>query len=83
MEKGLGMPGLAIVVNHSQIDMQAENKDKVNHLPILKPTNTFPVSYWAGFAWDRAGLITTAAAWGNYVNEFAEARRSPIALSVK
>jgi hypothetical protein len=81
MEKDLGMQGLAIVVNQDQLDKLAE--DKVNNLLVLKPTNTFPVSYWAGFAWDRAKLITTATAWSNYVNEFAQARRSPLALSVK
>jgi hypothetical protein len=45
--------------------------------------NTMPISYWAGFAWDRAGKITSAQAWNNYVDEFAEARRSPIAITVK
>jgi Domain of unknown function (DUF4861) len=81
MEKDLGMQGLAIVVNQSTIDKLAE--DKLNNLLVLKATNTSPVSYWAGFAWDRAGLILTAAAWSKYVNEFAAARQSPIEFSVK
>jgi hypothetical protein len=81
MEKDLGMQGLAIVVNQSQVDKLAD--DKLNNLLLLKPTNTFPVSYWAGFAWDRAGIITTAQAWSNYVNGFAAARQSPITVSVK
>jgi hypothetical protein len=81
MEKNLGMQGLAIVVNPSDLDKIAE--DKLNNLVVLKPKNTFPVSYWAGFAWDRAGKITSAEAWKKYVDEFAEARRSPIAITVK
>ena len=82
MEKGLGMQGVAIVVNQNQIDKLAE--DKLNNLLVLKPANTpAAVSYWAGFAWDRAGLIQTASAWSNYVNEFAQARQSPIAVRVK
>ena len=81
MEKNLGMQGLAIVVNPKDVDKLAE--DKLNNLLVLKPTNTTPVSYWAGFAWDRAGQITTAKAWDTYVDQFAESRRSPIAITVK
>jgi hypothetical protein len=81
MEKNLGMQGLAVMVNPSEVDKLGE--DKLNNLVLLKPSNTVPVSYWAGFAWDRAGKITSAAAWNKYVDEFAEARRSPIGISIK
>lgn len=82
MEKNLGMQGLAVIVNSRDVDKVTE--DKLNHLVVLNPTmNTMPVSYWAGFAWDRAGKITSAEAWNKYVDEFAEARRSPIAITVK
>jgi hypothetical protein len=81
VEKDLGRQGLAIIVNQTAVDRLAE--DKLNNLLVLKPANTFPVSYWAGFAWDRAGIIPTARAWSKYVSEFAEARRSPIAVTVK
>ena len=82
MDKNLGMQGLAIVVNPREVDTVTE--DKLNHLLVLKPTkNTMPVSYWAGFAWDHAGKITSAREWNKYVDEFAEARRSPIEISVK
>ena len=81
MEKNLGMQGLAIVVSPGDVDKVAE--DALNHLLVLKPANTMPVSYWAGFAWDRAGTINSANTWNRYVNDFAEARRSPIAITVK
>lgn len=81
MEKGLGMQGVAILVDQSQIDKLAA--DKANNLLVLKPTSTFPVSYWVGFAWDRAKLIPTAQAWSEYVDEFAAARQSPIAVTLK
>ena len=82
VEKNFGMQGLAVIVNPRDVDKVTE--DKLNHLVVLNPTmNTLPVSYWAGFAWDRAGKITSAAAWNKYVDEFAEARRSPIAITVK
>lgn len=82
MDKNLGMQGLAIVADPREVDTVTE--DNLNHLLVLKPTkNTMPVSYWAGFAWDRAGKITSAREWNKYVDEFSEARRSPIEISVK
>lgn len=82
MDKNLGMQGLAIVADPREVDTITE--DNLNHLLLLKPTrNTMPISYWAGFAWDRAGKITSAREWNKYVDEFAEARRSPIEIAVK
>ena len=82
MDKNLGMQGLAIVVNPRDVDLVTE--DELNHLVVLRPTrNTMPVSYWAGFAWDRAGKITSAREWNKYVDEFSETRRAPIEISVK
>jgi hypothetical protein len=90
MEKNLGMQGVAAIVNPKEFDKQAE--DKQNNLLVLKPPlpdsrGSAPgagisVSYWAGFAWDRAGKITSAAAWKKYVDEFSEGLRSPIEVSV-
>jgi hypothetical protein len=81
VEKNLGMQGLAIVVSPSDVDKLAE--DKLNNLLVLKPRTAFPVSYWAGFAWDRAGKITSAESWNNYVDQFSERLRSPIEVAVK
>ena len=78
MEKNLGMQGVAAIVNPGSFDKQAE--DKQNNLIVLKPATS--VSYWAGFAWDRAGKITSAEAWKKYVDEFAEGLSSPIVVSV-
>ena len=81
MDKNLGMQGLAIVALPNDVDKLVE--DKLNHLVVLKPRTTFPVSYWAGFAWDRAGKIPSAESWKGYVDHFAERLRSPIELTVK
>jgi uncharacterized protein DUF4861 len=81
MEKNLGMQGLAVLLNSSDVDSLAE--DVRNNLIVLKPRTSFPVSYWAGFAWDRAGRITSAEAWKKYVDEFGERLRSPISVTVK
>jgi hypothetical protein len=80
MEKNLGMHGLAVIVEPKSFDKQAE--DSLNNLVVLKPSTQNPVSYWAGFAWDRAGKITSADAWKKYVDEFAQGVRSPIEVTV-
>lgn len=81
MDKNLGMQGLAVLVNAADVDKSAE--DARNNLLVMKPKTSFPVSYWAGFAWDRAGQITSADAWKKYVDEFGERLRSPIEVTVK
>ena len=80
MEKNLGMQGLAVIVNPKLFDKQIE--DKLNNLVVLKPAAERTVSYWSGFAWDRAGKITSAAAWKTYVDQFAEGLLSPIEVSL-
>jgi len=81
VEKNLGMQGLAIVVEPGKFEGVTE--DKLNHLMVLKPGIATPVSYWSGFAWDRAGKITSAEGWNAYVEQFSERLGSPIAVSVK
>jgi hypothetical protein len=81
VDKNLGMQGLAVVVDPSAMEKLGE--DKLNHLVILKPGIATPITYWAGFAWDRAGQIASAENWKAYVDQFAERLRSPIDVSVK
>lgn len=81
VEKNQGMQGLAIVAEPGAVDKVAE--DKLNHLLILKPGVATPITYWAGFAWDRAGQITSAESWKSYVDQFAERLRSPIDITIK
>jgi len=81
MEKNLGMQGLAIIADPRAVDKVVE--DKSNHLLVLKRGLNSPVAYWSGFAWDRAGKLTTAEAWRRYVDDFVERLRSPLEVSVK
>ncbi|HEY0762675.1 MAG TPA: DUF4861 family protein [Pyrinomonadaceae bacterium] len=81
VEKNLGMQGLAIVVDPARFEGVTE--DKLNHLMLLKPGINTPVSYWSGFAWDRAGKITSHESWNAYVSQFSERLSSPIAVSIK
>jgi Domain of unknown function (DUF4861) len=80
VEKNNGMQGVAVIVDPQSLDKEAE--DKANNLLLLKPNEPNPFSYWAGFAWDKAGRITSAEAWKKYVDEFAQSIRSPIVVEV-
>src|ERR1044072_1008113 len=81
VEKNQGMQGLAIIVDPRAFEGVTE--DSRNHLLVLKPGISAPVSYWAGFAWDRAGKITSADSWTAYVDQSGERLRSPIDVTVK
>jgi hypothetical protein len=80
VEKNAGNQGLALIVDPKALDKQTE--DKLNHLLLVKVPETDVVNYWAGFAWDKAGQITTAEAWKKYVDDFAQGAGSPIEVSV-
>lgn len=80
VEKNAGNQGLALIVDPKALDKQTE--DKLNHLLLVKVPENNVASYWAGFAWDKTGQITDAAAWKKYVDEFAQGVASPIEVSV-
>ena len=79
MEANLGMQGVAAIVNPKDLVMPEE--DQRNNLLLARMATDRPFSYWAGFAWDRAGIITTQQAWKKYVDEFAQGVASPIEVS--
>jgi hypothetical protein len=81
MVRDLGMQGMAILADSHAIDQYVDETS--NHLLVLKRGINTPVTYWAGFAWDRAGRITSAGAWSKYVDQFRERLKSPIAVTVK
>ena len=80
MEKNLGMQGVAAILDPKDVDKQAEYQQ--DNLVVLKPNAGNSVSYWAGFAWDRAGKITTAENWKKYVDQFAQGIASPVEVTV-
>jgi hypothetical protein len=80
MEKNLGMQGVAAIVDPNSVEKQAE--DAHNNLVVVKTDANGSLSYWAGFAWDRPGKITSQDAWKKYVADFAQGVSSPIEVSV-
>ena len=80
VEKNQGMQGLAIVADPKAVEKQAE--DKSNNLVLVKVGPDNSLSYWAGFGWDKSGQFADPDAWKKYVDDFAQASRSPIEVMV-
>jgi hypothetical protein len=80
MEKNRGMQGVAAIVDPKKFVKQAE--DKLNNLLLVKAEPDNSIDYWAGFAWDKAGKITTADDWKKYADEFSQKIRSPVEVTV-
>lgn len=45
--------------------------------------NNQPIIYYAGAAWDKAGKITSAQKWLEYLNTFHEQLKNPLLIEVK
>jgi hypothetical protein len=80
VETQAGEQGLAIVLGPDVAGTQAE--DKLNHLLLVPVPERGVVSYWAGFAWNRAGVVGDAGAWKLYVDQHAQRIRSPIEVRI-
>lgn len=80
MESNRGMQGVAAIVDPQKSVKQAG--DKLNNLLLVRAEPDDSIDYWAGFAWDKAGKITTQDAWKKYVGEFAQGVQSPIEVTI-
>ncbi|MEY4385805.1 MAG: hypothetical protein RLY20_1088 [Verrucomicrobiota bacterium] len=80
VEKNGGKQGVAVVVDPKSFVKQTD--DKLNNLVLAKLAPGDTLSYWAGFAWDKAGHITSAEAWKKYVEESAQGLASPVDVTV-
>jgi Domain of unknown function (DUF4861) len=79
VEKNAGKQGLAIIVDPQLLQKQTE--DQRNLLLLAKAPGNI-TSYWAGFAWDKAGAFTTPETWMSHVDEFSRRLRSPIEVRI-
>jgi hypothetical protein len=80
VEKNAGQQGLAIILDPTLLQGQAEDK---GNLLLLARVRGNIASYWAGFAWDKAGRFTSFDAWKTHVDEFSQRARSPVEVSVR
>lgn len=56
--------------------------DKLNNLILATVSSGKPLRYYVGAAWDRAGEITSRAAWEAYVAQAAARAASPVHVAV-
>jgi hypothetical protein len=57
-------------------------EDPLNDLVLAKVESGRPLRYWVGAAWDRAGRITSKAAWQAYVASEARRIAHPVRITV-
>ena len=58
----------------------------VDNTQILAKTtviNNEPIVYYTGAAWDKAGKITDAKQWFNYLDNFYQQIKNPLIINVK
>ena len=58
-------------------------EDALNDLVLAHVESGKPLRYWVGAAWDRAGRITSRAAWQAYVGAEAQRAAHPVRIALK
>ncbi|QOL48625.1 DUF4861 family protein [Massilia litorea] len=77
-QKSNGSIGIAIVLPGAT----GFAEDALNHLVLAKVESGKPLRYYAGAAWDRAGLIVSQESWAAHVAQAAARAKSPIRVSL-
>jgi len=71
---GQGMIGVGAIVDtgalQDMLDQRSERKDDSNLIAVVKPDVNGCVRWKAGFAWEKAGVITTKADWNSYLDTY-------------
>ncbi|WP_432713677.1 DUF4861 family protein [Pedobacter sp.] len=75
-----GVTGLAVLVADNSAKMDVA---KGHLLTLVNTKAAQPYVYYNGAAWDRAGKITSAQAWVNYLADFKAALNAPLKVSLK
>jgi len=57
--------------------------DKEQLLAKTTVKNNEPIVYYSGAAWDKAGQITSAKQWQDYLDHFNQELQSPLTISIK
>lgn len=56
---------------------------KTQMLSITAVKNNEPIIYYTGAAWDKAGKITNATQWNNYLNTYDQQIKEPFIIIIK
>lgn len=76
-----GHTGVAVVVPRTKVQFIPNDAKQFLLKTVIK--NRSPFVYYSGAAWNRAGKITSAHQWEDYVEHFAESIKKPLKVKLK
>lgn len=79
--KDYGQTGTALIVPQSKVEFIQTNEKQF--LLQSNIQNGKPTTYYTGAAWNKAGKITNAKQWEDYVEEYAERLQKPLIVKLK
>jgi hypothetical protein len=75
-----GITGVGVFVPDKVNKMTVTEEQLLTHVKTSKNT---PFIYYAGAAWNKAGSITNADAWQNYLNHFRAEKLTSLQITVQ
>ncbi len=75
-----GTTGVGVIMNDEVKGMLVKN-NQIVALTAVK--NNEPIVYYAGAVWDKAGKITNATQWFDYLNVFSKELKNPLVVTIK
>lgn len=69
------------VLTQEPLDKILESEDQL--LGLLQASKGKPLIYYSGAAWDKAGEITSAEAWEEYLIQYQDKLKNPFKISIK
>ncbi|WP_257667388.1 DUF4861 domain-containing protein [Parapedobacter tibetensis] len=76
-----GITGVGVALDDGTFDGFEDLPSQ--YLALFTADNGTPITYYNGGAWSKAGKITTAEEWFNYLKAFKERQASPLAVEIK
>ena len=77
---GNGDLGCAVIVDPAMTVTRADADG--NALLVTSVPASGVITYYAGFAWDKAGDVTSQAQWAQYVADYARRVRAPVVVTL-
>ena len=63
--------------------LDSKKQDEGHALFIIPTTDQGKITYYAGFAWEKAGKITSREQWEKYLESFVNDVKNPVEVKVK
>ncbi|WP_298537046.1 DUF4861 family protein [uncultured Algibacter sp.] len=74
LNNSAGMMGTGTIVETNQLikmlEQKSEQKDASHIIAVMKTNSNGTINWKAGFAWEKAGVITTQTQWEAYISNY-------------